>query len=108
MSEAVKEPSHYASATGQAWDVLDVWFADDPLLWNCGKYLARAGKKGDKLTDLLKAQSYLNRRIEQMQREANPTVTKTIPQIMEMLHPNLPNGSIADAYPPHDAWDRNI
>ncbi|MDR1252813.1 MAG: DUF3310 domain-containing protein [Treponema sp.] len=36
----------------------------DPLLWQVGKYIARAGRKGTVLQDLEKAEWYLRRRIE--------------------------------------------
>jgi hypothetical protein len=45
-------------------DVLEDWFPADPLLWQVGKYIARAGRKGSLVEDLKKAAWYLNRRIE--------------------------------------------
>jgi hypothetical protein len=45
------------------------WFPADPLLWQAGKYIARAGRKGPMLEDLQKAAWYLNRRIEKEKRE---------------------------------------
>jgi hypothetical protein len=45
-------------------DVLEDWFPADPLLWQVGKYVARAGRKGSLVEDLKKAAWYLNRRIE--------------------------------------------
>ena len=77
--EAVESPDHYTwlgqslaalglsdAATVESWDVLDAAFPSDPLLWNCGKYLLRQGRKGGegkRLEDLRKARQYLDRRI---------------------------------------------
>lgn len=83
--EAVEFPDHYTwlgqslSALGlsdaanvEAWDVLDAAFPSDPLLWNCGKYLLRQGRKGGegkRLEDLRKARQYLDRKIAQLSQE---------------------------------------
>lgn len=82
--EAVESPSHYTwlgqslaalglsdAANVESWDVLDAAFPQDPLLWNCGKYLLRQGRKGGKekrLEDLRKARAYLDRQIAQLSR----------------------------------------
>ncbi len=79
---AVEAPKHYTwlgqslAALGlsdavnvESWDVLDAAFPSDPLLWNCGKYLLRQGRKGGEekqLEDLRKARQYLDRRIAQL------------------------------------------
>ena len=81
-AKAVESPDHYTwlgqslAALGlsdagnvEAWDVLDAAFPQDPLLWNCGKYLLRQGRKGGeekRLEDLRKARQYLDRRIAQL------------------------------------------
>lgn len=80
--EAVESPQHYTwlgqslaalglsdAANVESWDVLDAAFPSDPLLWNCGKYLLRQGRKGGeekRLEDLRKARQYLDRRIAQL------------------------------------------
>lgn len=80
--EAVESPGHYTwlgqslaalglsdAANVESWDVLDAAFPSDPLLWNCGKYLLRQGRKGGeekRLEDLRKARQYLDRRIAQL------------------------------------------
>lgn len=82
--EAVKSPDHYTwlgqsltalglsdAANVESWDVLDAAFPSDPLLWNCGKYLLRQGRKGGeekRLEDLRKARQYLDRQIAQLSR----------------------------------------
>ncbi len=67
--EAVGHPQHYGGDTVyEVIKVLAAWgLEDDALLWNSAKYIARAGKKGDKLEDLKKAQFYLNRRIAELE-----------------------------------------
>lgn len=80
--EDVKSPDHYTwlgqslaalglsdAASVESWDVLDAAFPQDPLLWNCGKYLLRQGRKGGeekRLEDLRKARQYLDRRIARL------------------------------------------
>lgn len=82
--EPVKSPDHYTwlgqslaalglsdAANVESWDVLDAAFPQDPLLWNCGKYLLRQGRKGGeekRLEDLRKARQYLDRQIAQLSR----------------------------------------
>lgn len=82
--KAVESPDHYTwlgqslaalglsdAANVESWDVLDAAFPSDPLLWNCGKYLLRQGRKGGegkRLEDLRKARQYLDRRIAQLSR----------------------------------------
>lgn len=84
LGEAVESPSHYTwlgqslaalglsdAANVESWDVLDAAFPSDPLLWNCGKYLLRRGRKGGEgklLEDLRKARQYLDRKIAQLSR----------------------------------------
>jgi hypothetical protein len=63
-SDPVNHPAHYTFGKREVIEVLEEWFPSDPLLWQAGKYLARAGRKGETLEDLEKAAWYLNRRIE--------------------------------------------
>jgi hypothetical protein len=63
--DMVNHPPHYQGKDGiQSADVLD-WIGFGPHLWNAGKYLLRAGKKGSELEDLGKAEWYLKRAIKQ-------------------------------------------
>ena len=80
--EAIESPDHYTwlgqslaalglsdAANVESWDVLDAAFPSDPLLWNCGKYLLRQGRKGGegkRLEDLRKARQYLDRQIARL------------------------------------------
>jgi hypothetical protein len=73
MAERVSHPAHYTFGKYEVIDVLEDWFGSDPLLWQVGKYLARAGRKCDTLEDLLKAQWYLKRRIDNLLRETGRT-----------------------------------
>ncbi len=63
MNNQVNNPSHYQSNNMEAIDVIEA-FQLGFNLGNCIKYILRAGKKDDRLTDLKKAMWYLNREIE--------------------------------------------
>lgn len=76
-SDVVNTPKHY-SWLGNAlaelvenvgdvevFHVLMAAFDKDPLLWQVGKYLLRAGRKDDRKQDLEKARWYLNKAIGQ-------------------------------------------
>ena len=69
--ETVNHPAHYGGdVPHETWKCLRAWGLEtDALLWNAVKYISRAGKKGDKLEDLKKAQWYLNKRIGLMEAE---------------------------------------
>jgi hypothetical protein len=62
--DPVNHPEHYTFGKYEVIDVLEDWFPVDPLLWQVGKYIARAGRKGNMAEDLKKAAWYLRRRIE--------------------------------------------
>ncbi|GAB6393606.1 MAG: DUF3310 domain-containing protein [Treponematales bacterium] len=64
MNDSVNHPPHYTFGRFEVIDVLEDWFPADPLLWQVGKYIARAGRKGNAVEDLEKAAWYLRRRIE--------------------------------------------
>ena len=64
MSDPVEAPSHYVDGRKyQPLDVIEDWGLGYHL-GNVLKYVARAGRKGDKLEDLRKAAFYLRREIE--------------------------------------------
>lgn len=48
----------------EVFNVLMAAFDKDPLLWQVGKYLLRAGRKDDRKQDLKKARWYLDKAIE--------------------------------------------
>ena len=48
----------------EVFNVLMAAFDKDPLLWQVGKYLLRAGRKDDKKQDLEKARWYLDKALE--------------------------------------------
>jgi hypothetical protein len=65
----VEHPAHYGGEDNpyEAIKVLKAWgLENDAFLWNAGKYLARAGKKGPILEDLEKLVFYVNARIEDL------------------------------------------
>lgn len=62
-------PSHYDFPGGV--QVIDITKHLDFLSGNVVKYVSRAGRKGDRLTDLLKARKYLDWAIEKERLEDN-------------------------------------
>ena len=66
-AEAVNHPEHYggSDSTYESIKVIEAWELGF-CLGNVVKYISRAGKKGNKLEDLKKAQWYLNREIEKL------------------------------------------
>ena len=65
--EAVNHPTYYKTGGIEAIDVIEAWNLDF-CLGNTVKYIARCGKKSDKVVeDLKKAAWYLNREIERME-----------------------------------------
>lgn len=70
-SDSVNHPQHYGGDTAyEAIKVIEAWGLDF-CLGNTVKYISRAGKKdaSKTLEDLKKAQWYLNRRIEQLEKK---------------------------------------
>ncbi len=67
---SVNHPKHYQSANGiEVLDVIEGF--TDPVAWNCGnviKYICRWRNKNG-LEDLKKAQFYLNRLIQIVEKE---------------------------------------
>ena len=65
--EAINHPNYYKGNGIEAIDVIEAWGLDF-CLGNTVKYIARCGKKSDKVVeDLKKAAWYLNREIERME-----------------------------------------
>ena len=74
VKDMVSSPPHYTYAKEklgglEVIDILEAFFPDEPLLWQVGKYLLRAGHKGPMLQDLQKARWYLDRRIAKEEEE---------------------------------------
>lgn len=64
MTDIVNSPPHYTRHSIEPIDVIDDWslgFYEAQVV----KYLARAGHKGDRLTDIRKAKWYLDRLVAQ-------------------------------------------
>lgn len=64
----INHPAHYGGSenTYEAIKVIEAWHLGFNL-GNVVKYISRAGKKGNKLEDLKKAQWYLQREIEKLE-----------------------------------------
>lgn len=71
--EEVDHPAHYGGDTPyEVIKVLEAWgFFNDALLFNAITYIARAGKKGDEITDLRKAIFYIERKIATLVTDAD-------------------------------------
>src|ERR1044072_7101716 len=67
MAGTVDHPSHYAGNGIEVIDAIEAWELNFHL-GNAIKYIARAGKKGDRTEDLQKAAWYLQREIERARR----------------------------------------
>lgn len=67
--EHVNHPKHYNNGKFEVIDVIEDWKLGF-CLGNAIKYIGRADHKGNKLEDLKKAQWYLNREIEQLEKQA--------------------------------------
>ena len=69
VMEQVDHPSHYGGADNpcEAIKVIEAWELGF-CLGNAVKYISRAGKKGPALQDLKKAQWYLTRAIDNMEK----------------------------------------
>ena len=71
--EEVQHPSHYGGDTEyETIKVLEAWMTPEQFYGFCHgnalKYLSRAGKKGDLMTDLEKAQFYLDYEIKTLRK----------------------------------------
>lgn len=67
-NQAVKHPQHYNSGKIEVWDAIVDWGLGF-LLGNVIKYAVRAGKKGDRLEDLLKCREYIDKAIDVERKE---------------------------------------
>jgi len=67
MNDPVNRPKHYTFGYYEVIEVLQDWFPKNPLLWQVGKYIARADHKGKPLEDLRKARYYLQREIDRLE-----------------------------------------
>ena len=63
MSDNINKPSHYTFSHIEPIEVIEAWQLGFHL-GNTVKYIARAGRKQDRLEDLRKARWYLDREIE--------------------------------------------
>jgi|TARA_R110000796_G_scaffold34220_1_gene88492 hypothetical protein len=62
--DVVDRPKHYTMTKFEVIDVLQEFFPEDPLLWQCGKYLMRCKHKGNPIQDLKKMIWYAQRQIK--------------------------------------------
>lgn len=69
INDPVNHPNHYTFGRFEVIDVLMDWFSDKPILWQVGKYIARAFHKGNTIEDLKKGRWYLNKQIQILEKE---------------------------------------
>jgi len=68
-ADPIDHPPHYKTASGlETIDVIEA-FELNFRLGNAIKYILRAGKKGDRIEDLKKARWYLDREIENVNKQ---------------------------------------
>ncbi len=67
--DLIQSPPHYARLNPEPIDIIEAWGLQFHLA-NVLKYIARAGHKDDELQDLKKARWYLDRKIQQIERDA--------------------------------------
>lgn len=77
MTERIDHPPHYGGAANpyEAIKVIEAWELGFNL-GNAVKYIARAGKKGDRIEDLRKARWYLDREIFNAERASAETIAR--------------------------------
>lgn len=68
MSDPIEHPAHYTFSAIEPIEVIEAWELGFHL-GNCLKYIARAGRKENRLEDLKKARWYLDREIGRMDEE---------------------------------------
>lgn len=69
----INHPTHYNQGQIEVWDAIDDWKLGFDL-GNVVKYVARADHKGQKLADLKKARTYLERAISKAEAEEGSEV----------------------------------
>ena len=90
MTETVDHPDHYKADDLEAWDVLDKYFPNDPLLWNAGKYLLRLGKKDKPAVEVGKLKAYLDRWLEKKGKELLTNLDKQLKAPQEFVYQEIP------------------
>jgi hypothetical protein len=78
MADIVEHPPHYGGVNNvyEAIKVIEAWELGFHL-GNVVKYISRAGKKHNRvLEDLKKARWYLDRQIEQMEKQNEPGTSR--------------------------------
>jgi hypothetical protein len=77
MADIINHPNYYSSSSIEAIDVIESWQLDF-CLGNVVKYVARWNKKGNHLDNLRKAQWYLQRKIQTLEKGLTPLSLKKV------------------------------
>lgn len=70
FTEQPNHPSYYNVGKIEVWDAITDWDLDF-LSGNVVKYIVRAGRKQDRLVDLIKTRNYVNKLIEIEEKKQN-------------------------------------
>ncbi|RMF86087.1 MAG: DUF3310 domain-containing protein [Planctomycetota bacterium] len=70
--DPINHPAHYTFGAIEVIDAIEAWDLGFHL-GNVVKYVARAGRKGERLSDLRKASWYLQREIKRLEQEVRPS-----------------------------------
>ena len=94
----VEHPDHYQTESGiEAIEVIEAFFPDSFHLGNVFKYIARAGKKSNRLEDLQKAAWYLQREIDRHVPQAAEEVARLRDEIDRLKWHCLDSVQVAEA-----------
>ena len=94
----VEHPDHYQTESGiEAIEVIEAFFPDSFHLGNVFKYIARAGKKSNRLEDLQKAAWYLQREIDRHVPQAAEEVARLREEIDRLKWHCLDSVQVAEA-----------
>ena len=98
----VEHPDHYQTESGiEAIEVIEAFFPDSFHLGNVFKYIARAGKKSNRLEDLQKAAWYLQREIDRHVPQAAEEVARLRDEIDRLKWYCLDGCRVAEAEEAH-------
>jgi hypothetical protein len=73
MIDPINHPAHYKAGGIEAIDVIEAFAPANFHRGNAIKYLLRAGRKGDAVTDLRKAVWYIERELDRLKKSPTPT-----------------------------------
>lgn len=79
-TDMVEHPPHYNQFGIEVVDILEMYFPNNPHLWNAGKYLLRSGYKHNELEDIRKMIWYAERYLKFKEKNDADAVSETLSQ----------------------------